>query len=270
MNDSMGKLVNNHTIRIERLLPGPIDRVWKYWTDSELLTEWLMPGFVENKPGGLIEFVSPPVTEDLVQGVKPHSEDIVSRGVISKFDPPHILQFSWLESIYDTASDFRIELEERGDQVHLVLIHSHLDAEWMAVTATGWHVQLEMLLAILKGEEKPDASALFERLLGEYRLLIAGAGIVIVATTTSPAFADGSSDAAYKQIQAQKHQLLVKYDNLWKDAKNIDSDIGVLEKSSVRNDKALDALYRDLKEKKSELSRIEYDIRDLDKVLQRS
>lgn len=82
MHESMGMLVNKDTIKLERLLPGPIERVWKYWTEAELLTDWLMPGSIENKPSGLIEFISPPVPDELVPGLKPHSSDIVSRGLI--------------------------------------------------------------------------------------------------------------------------------------------------------------------------------------------
>lgn len=270
MNDSMGILVNGHTIRMERLLPGPIERVWQFCTDSDLLNEWLMPGSIDAKPGGLIEFVCPAVSEELVPGVKPHSDDVISRGLISECDPPRVLAFSWFESIYDTATEFRIELEERDDQVLLVLTHSHLDPEWMAVTATGWHVQMAVLLALLKGEEKPDIAPLFDQLLKEYRALFASAGVVVIALSASPAFASELSNEAYKQIQSQRHELLVNYDHIWKDAKNIDADIAVLEKSSVRNDKAIDALHRDLKDKKSELRRIELDVHDLDKVLQSS
>ncbi len=175
-----------------------------------------------------------------------------------------------VESVYDTASEFRVELKEQDDQVRLTIIHSHLDPEWMAVTATGWHVQMAVLRAILKGEEKPDVEQLFEQLLKEYRLIIASAGVVVVATIASPAQASVLSDDTYKQIKSQRHEILAKYDRIWMDAKTIDADIAVLEKSTERNDKALDALYRDLKDKKSDLSKIEFGLKDLDKVLQSS
>ena len=34
--DAYGTLIEPATLKIERLLPGPIERVWAYLTDSEL------------------------------------------------------------------------------------------------------------------------------------------------------------------------------------------------------------------------------------------
>lgn len=36
MPDAYGRLVESTTLKIERLLPGPIERVWAYLTQSEL------------------------------------------------------------------------------------------------------------------------------------------------------------------------------------------------------------------------------------------
>jgi uncharacterized protein YndB with AHSA1/START domain len=40
MND-YGVLTAPDTLRIERLLPGPIERVWQYLTDSDKRATWL-------------------------------------------------------------------------------------------------------------------------------------------------------------------------------------------------------------------------------------
>lgn len=268
MNDSMAVLVNQHTVRIERLVPGPIETVWGYFTERDLLAKWLMPADIGKELGGLVEYVNPPVPMGLVEGVTAQpTSDVHSYGLINEYDPPRLLAYSWNDSTYDSASQFRIELKEQGDHVLVILIHSHLEPEWMAVTATGWHVSLLTLIALLKGEEPPETGPTFEKLLATYKVLIAGAGVVIVTTTASPALAAGMSNEAYQAIKSQKHELLVKYDSIWKDASSIEKDISQLERASERNDKALDALYRDLKIKRSDMSQIEYDIRDLDKVL---
>ena len=39
------------TIRIERLLPGPIERVWSYLTQGELRRRWLAAGDMDLHPG---------------------------------------------------------------------------------------------------------------------------------------------------------------------------------------------------------------------------
>ena len=39
-----GVLTEPATLRIERLLPGPIERVWAYLTESDLRRKWLAAG----------------------------------------------------------------------------------------------------------------------------------------------------------------------------------------------------------------------------------
>jgi hypothetical protein len=115
----------------------------------------------------------------------------------------------------------------------------------------------------LNGEEKPDFWPIFNQLLEEYKVVVAAAGIVVVTTTATPAAASELGDDAYKAVRAQKHELLVKYDSIWKDADEIRNDISRLERTSNPDNRALDALYRDLKEKKTKLRDIELDVRDL-------
>ena len=39
--DAYGALIDPATLKIQRLLPGPIERVWAYLTQSELRGQWL-------------------------------------------------------------------------------------------------------------------------------------------------------------------------------------------------------------------------------------
>jgi hypothetical protein len=52
-----GVLTEPATLRIERLLPGPIDRVWDYLTDSDLRSRWLAAGEMDMKVGAPFELV---------------------------------------------------------------------------------------------------------------------------------------------------------------------------------------------------------------------
>lgn len=265
--NNMGIIVNSHTVRIERLLPGPLDRVWQYFTKPEFVAQWLMECTLEPQLHGLISLKSEPIPEGTIANDNIEPQVTFIRGLIGEFDPPHLIAYSWNQDIYGVATNLRVELEQRGDQVFVVLTHSNLDPEFMAAVAAGWHANFEMLIALLRGEAKPDLFPLFNKLLDEYRLVVASAGIVVVAATASPAMASGLSNEAYNAVKAQKQQLLTKYDYVWKDANRISSDISVLERTSEPDSRALDALYRDLKEKKDTLKTIEMDIRDLDKVL---
>ena len=38
--DPYGSLIEPATLKIQRLLPGPIERVWAYLTESELRRQW--------------------------------------------------------------------------------------------------------------------------------------------------------------------------------------------------------------------------------------
>ena len=40
-SDAYGVLTEPATLKIQRLLPGPIERVWAYLTESELRRQWL-------------------------------------------------------------------------------------------------------------------------------------------------------------------------------------------------------------------------------------
>ena len=39
--DAYGVLTEPTTLTIQRLLPGPVERIWSYLTDSELRRKWL-------------------------------------------------------------------------------------------------------------------------------------------------------------------------------------------------------------------------------------
>src|SRR3990170_7410918 len=55
--DDYGVLTEPATLKIQRLLPGPIERVWAYLTESELRRQWLAAGAMEMKVGAPVELV---------------------------------------------------------------------------------------------------------------------------------------------------------------------------------------------------------------------
>ena len=44
------------TVRLERVLPGPIERVWAYLTEPEKRAKWFAGGPMELRVGGRVEF----------------------------------------------------------------------------------------------------------------------------------------------------------------------------------------------------------------------
>ena len=55
--EAYGALTEPTTLKIQRMLPGPIERVWAYLTESELRCKWLAAGEMEMKAGAPFEFV---------------------------------------------------------------------------------------------------------------------------------------------------------------------------------------------------------------------
>lgn len=55
VNKTYGTFTSEAEVRFQRLLPGPIETVWEYLTDSEKRGTWLAKGTMELKVGGKVE-----------------------------------------------------------------------------------------------------------------------------------------------------------------------------------------------------------------------
>ena len=148
--DPYGTLSEPTTLTIQRLLPGPIERIWAYLTDSDMRRKWLAAGDMEMKAGAPFEFVwrndelaDPP-------GKRPDgfAEEMRMESRITEVDPPHRLSFTWQGS-----GDVTFELEPRGKQVLLTVIHRSLpDRATMLGVSAGWHMHLDILQARSSGK----------------------------------------------------------------------------------------------------------------------
>jgi uncharacterized protein YndB with AHSA1/START domain len=49
--EAFGSLGEDATLTLERMLPGSIDRVWAYLTESDLRRQWLAAGTMEMRVG---------------------------------------------------------------------------------------------------------------------------------------------------------------------------------------------------------------------------
>lgn len=154
MND-YGVKTAPDTLRIERTLPGPIERVWTYLTDPKKRATWFARGPMELKPGGHVEleFDHDDFSDEPYPDKYRKYKGAKSPGTILESKPPHLLVFSWGEED-GTASEVRFELSERGKDVHLILTHSRLATrDAMLNVAGGWHAHLGVLADRLNGVE---------------------------------------------------------------------------------------------------------------------
>lgn len=153
-----GELLDESTVRFERLLTGPIDRVWSYLTESEHRAQWLCGGDVESAVDGHVDMhfhnVSLSSDEDIPrpEKYKDMPEKMSFAGKVTRCEPPHLLEHTW--DFDDESSLVCYELTEQGDKVRLVLTHRRLDTtETVLSVSGGWHTHLNVLADVLDGDK---------------------------------------------------------------------------------------------------------------------
>jgi uncharacterized protein YndB with AHSA1/START domain len=156
------------TVRFERLLPGPIERVWSYLTDGPLLATWLAEAGAIPPRAGETFVLKMGGGDDL-----PEREGYEANvyGTVLAYDPPRALEYTWGVKGPDgeiVESTVRFELAAAGDRVKLVLTHRPVTTGFEARTLAGWHSLLDALRARLAGEEPPDGVAAMRARLSEY------------------------------------------------------------------------------------------------------
>lgn len=156
-NDAFGQFIAPQTIRFERLLPGPIERVWAYLTESEKRRQWLASGKMELHPGGRVELIFnhehlTPHKEEIPDKYKEFGQESRMYGEITEIDPPHRLSYTWGEEY--GVSEVTFELTPKDERVLLVLTHRRLgdDPEMLKGLAAGWHTHLGILNNKLSGQ----------------------------------------------------------------------------------------------------------------------
>ncbi len=163
--DDFGTLVDANTVRFERLLPGPIERVWAYLTEPQFLRTWLAESSMELRVGGAVElhFDTDEVPERAKAGA-------IDQGIITRYEPPHALAYTWQKAPDGpVTSHVTFELETVEDKVRLVLTHSRLLPTSLASFGSGWHTHLAVLQARLQALEPPPFLSYFNTVLPRYR-----------------------------------------------------------------------------------------------------
>lgn len=163
--DEFGTLVDAHTVRFERLLPGPIERVWAYLTEPQFLRTWLAESSMALRVGGAVElrFDTDEVPARAQAGA-------IDQGIITRYEPPHRLAYTWQKAPNGpVTSHVAFELEAVEDQVRLVLTHSKLQHSSLASFGAGWHTHLAVLQARLQALEPSPFLSYFNTVLPRYR-----------------------------------------------------------------------------------------------------
>jgi uncharacterized protein YndB with AHSA1/START domain len=160
-------------VRFERLLLGPIERVWAYLTDPDTRATWLAAGPMELHVGGRVELnfhhadlsaeKTPPERYKKLEGGH------TLQGQVTRCEPPRLLSYTWGE-----WGEVTFELTPRGKDVLLVLTHERAgDREAMVSVSGGWHAHLGILADNLDGREPRPFWSTHDKAAAEYEKRIA-------------------------------------------------------------------------------------------------
>jgi uncharacterized protein YndB with AHSA1/START domain len=164
--DAYGVLTEPATVRIERLLPGPVERVWAYLTESNLRRQWLAAGDMELKVGTPFELVwrNDELTDPPGERPDGFGGEHRMQSRIIELDPPRRIAFTW-----GGSGDVSFDLEPQGDEVLVTVVHRRLpDRATLLKVAAGWHSHLDVLVARATGKPAAPFWDAFLRLETEY------------------------------------------------------------------------------------------------------
>ena len=167
-----GVVTAPRTVCIQRRLPGPIERVWAFLTESDKRGKWLASGAMELWVGGRVELLFhhanlAPRGEPTPERYRNHDGNR-KFGHVTRCEPPRILSYTWDEGAGE-PSEVTFELTPAGEDVLLVLTHRRLpDRPMMVGVATGWHTHLGVLVDQLEGRDLRPFWPSFEHWRTEY------------------------------------------------------------------------------------------------------
>ena len=157
LNEKPVKITAPGTIVLERIMPGPIERVWAYLTESDKRAKWIAAGEMDLRPGGSYEFI---FDHDALSEAKEETPEkykdecypgMSMQAKIIAVDAPRMLHMTWAEG-GDEESEVKFELEEVDSKVKLKLTHSKLfDRDLLVGVSAGWEAHIAIMIDNLEG-----------------------------------------------------------------------------------------------------------------------
>lgn len=142
-NGDIQKTTDGYQAVFTRELRHPPERVWAMLTDPERIGLWYVRCEIEPREGGLI-----------IEHHEHAGADAISRGVITRFDPPRVLEHTWWDEDYAEAgltNIIRWELSPTTTGTRLVLTHNFPELEGAWGSMAAWHIILDVLEDVLDG-----------------------------------------------------------------------------------------------------------------------
>jgi len=146
-------IIEPGTVKLERVLPGPVERVWAYLTESDKRAQWLAAGDFDLRVGG--KAVLKWNNAKLPNNDGPVPPEYQGRntgqieGVITRLEPMRLLAHTWPKDGGDMEVTY--ELAPRGKQVLLTIVHSRLGKNLVPAVMGGWDAHTGILADLLNG-----------------------------------------------------------------------------------------------------------------------
>jgi uncharacterized protein YndB with AHSA1/START domain len=182
-NETFGQCTAPGEVRLVRLLPGPIERVWAFLIDPEKRATWLARGPFEAKTGGQVtlEFhnskLSAPGDGIPAKYAADCQDGCNFTGRVVRCEAPHVLVHTWGEAD-GSASEVTFELAPEGGQVRFTLTHRRLGTDRAVLTSVsaGWHTHVAILIARLANKPAPSFWSTHTALEAEYTKQLSNPG----------------------------------------------------------------------------------------------
>ena len=146
------QFITGDTVRVERTLNAPIEKVWSYVVESEKRAKWFAGGQWDLRVGGKTEltFAHHRLSDE------PSPEGFGKKGPFSgeiiAIEPPHLI--AWRDTgIGRGGSEIRMELTPEGDRTHLSIIHTRMAYPDRLGACAGWGAHLNILEDTLTGRK---------------------------------------------------------------------------------------------------------------------
>ena len=140
-----GKADTPTSVRIERRLPGPIERVWSYIVDGEKRALWFAGGEFEPKVGGAANFVfdHSKVSDEPTPEAWKDFEGQTASGEVTRYEPNRVFAY---KGDWGGETEVIFELTPAGDDVILAITQTRLPEDGKkAAYGSGWHTYLDAL-----------------------------------------------------------------------------------------------------------------------------
>ena len=136
-------MIGTESIEVRRVLPAPIDEVFRWWTEAEMLARWMSPvghvgAEVDLRVGGRLRIV-----------MRDGPVEIEHDGEYLEIDRPRRVVFTWQSRFTAGVSLVTVNLEAEGNSsTRVMIVHSRLPSSATESHGGGWAA----MLARLEGE----------------------------------------------------------------------------------------------------------------------